>query len=561
MKQTDAFLSVLIGFVVAYRRPNVSARALGAHLRQIFNDSGPVWQHLGVGRAQIETLISAVEGGRASKDGAPTPNYARLLSELYLTMRPDLKPLYDSRSMTNEQVTLTKTAVGLLRYNPDNAAKKDAQLDAELHVLPNRAIRVMFTPPNIQPPHEALAEVKLLVKKFVGRNDVGLSVDESKAVKERDPTRYARYLKLLREVKTSYKPIVRKLVRDAGHPVLVADVVRELTAAGFNHFPYRPFVKSRLCVDEDGLLTTQAPYYKKLDALPTTGSEVHLNPHYDARKDDSYAFQYKVPNTRNPDQWKTAKTLSVSDKRRTEKDRKVVDAIPMIPTVRPRWLTDLMSSNIQRATLGAMVETMYQVAPRPGTPGNKADGKDTYGFSTLRVGHVKRVKVGYSLTYLGKDAKKQQHVINTTSTPEGARIGKVIAHLMKDKKPSDYLWCSKGDRVTSTEINDYLKAKGWPLTGHKFRNVRGTELMMKRLSEVRLPKGATPTQVAAHVRDLALDVGKMLGHVSGDKPTAATALKSYIAPSVLHDFFKSRGIKSPKWVPKIGGKGGQGTDA
>ena len=561
MKQTDAFLSVLIGFVVAYRRPNVSARALGSHLQQIFVDSGPVWQRVGVGRAQVETLIKAVAGGRASKDGAPTPNYARLLTELYLTMRPDLKALYDSRSLTNEQVKLAKTAAGLLRYNPDNAVKRDAQLDAELHILPDRAIRVMFTPPNIQPPHDALAEVKLLVRKFVGRNDVGLSVDESKAVKERDPVRYARYLKLLREVKTSYKPIVRKLVRDAGHPVLVAEVVRELVASGFNHFPYRPFAKSRLCVDEDGLLTTQAPYYKKIDALPTTGSEVKLNPAYNAAKDDTFPFWYKVPNTKNPDQWKTAKTISVSDKRRTDKDHKVLDAIPMIPVVRPRWLTDLMSSNIQRATLGAMVETMYQVAPRPGSVGNGADGKDTYGFTTLQVGHVRRVKQGYSLTYLGKDAKKQQHFINTTSTPEGARIGKVIAHLMKNKKPGDYLWSSKEDRVTADEINTYLKAKGWPLTGHKFRNVRGTELMLKRLSEVRLPKNASPTDVAKHVKSLAIDVGAMLGHVSGEKTTPNTALKSYIAPSVLHNFFKSRGIKSPKWVPKIGGKGGQGNDA
>ena len=559
MKQNDAFLSVLVGFVVAYRRPNVSARALATHLRQIFTDSGPVWKSLGVGRAQIETMIDAVEKGRAGKNGAPTPNYAHLMSELYLTMRPDLKTLYNSRSMSNEEKTLVRTTVGLLRYNPDNAERKDAALDKELHHLPNRAIRVMFTPPDIKPPHEQLAEVKMLVRKFVGRNDASLSIDESKVVKQKDPVRYARYLKLRGEITKSYKPVVRGMVRDAGHPVLVADVVRNLTQLGFTYHPYGPFVKSRLCADEDGLLTTQAPYYQKIDALPVPGSKVRLNPHFNPKTGLPYAFHYQVPNTRNPDMWKTAKVVAVNDKRRTDKDHKVVSAIPLIPTVRPRWVADLMSKDIHKATLGAMVETMYTVAPRPGTPGNKADGKDTYGFSTLQVGHVKRVKNGFSVSYLGKDAKPQKHLIET-NTREGARVGKVIEHLMKGKKPSDYLWSVRGDRVTSTEINDYLKSKGWPLTGHKFRNVRGTELMMARLAASRLPKGATATQAAQHVKDLALDVGKMLGHYSGEKPTANTALKSYIAPSVLHQWFAARKINSPNWVPKLNSKGGKGSD-
>lgn len=565
MTNIESFLSVLIGFIVAYRRgKSVSAGALASHLSKIMLDSGPVWRDLGVSKADVASIIDAIRGGKAFRpDGSPTPAYARKLADLYLAMRPGLTNLYRSRDVSNEQEKLLRTAVGLLRYSPDNADKRDAQLDKELHVLPNRAIRVMFTPPKISAPNKALAELKFLVKKFVGRDDTGLSIDESKRIKEKDPERYKRYLKLRGEVTKAYQPAVRDMVRRAGHPVPVRDVATQLASMGFTHHPYDPFVKSRLCVDEDGGLTTEAPYYKKIRVLPTTGSQVRVNAKYDAKRDAAglnisgpavYVFQYKVPNSK-VDAWKNAYTEDRVNKRRTDRSGNVLKYIPIVPKARPRWVADLMSRDISRAAMGAIVEVLYSQAARVGAPRNKTDGKTTYGISTLLVKHVRLNKNSITMAYEGKKGVLQKHVI-PTDTAEGRRIAAVVAYLMKNKKPSDYLWSVGGDRITSAEVNNYVRGKGLPktFTVHKFRHVRGTELMLKKLEALKIPKGASQPQIIKLVKDQALDVGRLLGHINNDKVTGSTSIKSYIAPQVLIDFFAARGIRPPKWVPTVAGK-------
>jgi hypothetical protein len=57
------------------------------------------------------------------------------------------------------------------------------------------------------------------------------------------------------------------------------------------------------------------------------------------------------------------------------------------------------------------------------------------------------------------------------------------------------------------------------------------------------------------VKQEALKVGMLLGHMSGEKATSATAIKSYINPSMLVKFFADKQLRIPQWIPR----GGRGT--
>ena len=234
---------------------------------------------------------------------------------------------------------------------------------------------------------------------------------------------------------------------------------------------------------------------------------------------------------------------------------KIMSAIESVPQRRPRWLKDLRSPDVMRRTLAAMTELLYGHAMRIGTPGNQKGGVDTYGLSTLDLRHVRPTSDGgFILSYVGKGNQPQRHVIKA-DTPENQIIIGVIKRMMRGKQRRDYLWTDpRGQRIAAGKVNAYLKSVGVPITAHKFRHVKGTMLMQNLLADARIAKSATQPQVERKVKDLAINVGKLLGHIkgAGKAPTAATAIKAYIAPIVIADFFRSRGLRVPMWLPAAG---------
>ena len=70
-----------------------------------------------------------------------------------------------------------------------------------------------------------------------------------------------------------------------------------------------------------------------------------------------------------------------------------------------------------------------------------------------------------------------------------------------------------------------------------------------------MPTGAKQAQVEKLVKQTAIHVGELLGHVSGEKATATTSIKNYIHPEVIAKFFRERGLRIPQWVPKAGQTG------
>jgi hypothetical protein len=75
-------------------------------------------------------------------------------------------------------------------------------------------------------------------------------------------------------------------------------------------------------------------------------------------------------------------------------------------------------------------------------------------------------------------------------------------------------------------------------------------LMKELLEHARIPRGSTQPQVEKIVKGLAVQVGALLGHVSGEKITPMTSIKNYIVPDVIARFFEDRKLRVPGWLPK-----------
>ena len=279
------------------------------------------------------------------------------------------------------------------------------------------------------------------------------------------------------------------------------------------------------------------------------------NPNYNPRTDDTYVFQFKVPNGKGTGMTK-AYTVQCRRGNKSGNYDDVLNAMPLVPAWRAKWVQDLMSTDRYRSTLGAMTELLWQHAARQGSPKGKFDDKPTYGMSYLLVDHCSMVNGNLVIKYPGKDGVQQKHV-TPPDTATNRRCIKIVTTLMKGKPGSAYLWTdANGARIGSTDVNRYLKSHGSTVTAHKFRHIRGTTMMQDLLDRLRIPAGTKPEAVKKMVKDLAIHVGELLGHVNGEKATAGMSLKNYIVPSILHKFFADRGIQTPDWVPTTGRSAG-----
>jgi hypothetical protein len=64
-------------------------------------------------------------------------------------------------------------------------------------------------------------------------------------------------------------------------------------------------------------------------------------------------------------------------------------------------------------------------------------------------------------------------------------------------------------------------------------------------------KGSRPNVATDWLKKQLLLVGKQLGHLNGNKPTVNTALKSYVDPSLLQEFYDRIGVRPPPLIEKI----------
>lgn len=431
-----------------------------------------------------------------------------------------------------------------LSNKPDTRNKALSRIEKNVGYLQDTSLASLFQA-EIENQDAAKSKAEKLAKKMGGE---GVNIDAEARKKYKGTATLKEFNAAKRSLNAVPKNFIMNLVRSSGEPYLpVHDVLHSLKEAGIKvHTVPEGF---------DGMIDDNMRYYTtagKLLAGSPTG-EIHMNPEYDPKKDNSFVCEYKAQMAQN---FSYLYTTSYKARRTKAKFEKVAQFDKKFDSLRKKWLRDFKADGIttQKGVFAMLAELVYQTSGRIGSTAGKTDGKTTYGISTLLVGHYKLRGKDRLLEYSGKKAQIQKHKL-MTSNPNQKLIIEALDEMAKGKVRKDRLITFKGRGVTGSGLNKYLKSIGLPsgVTVHKFRTMRGTVLAKKILEKnpfknrTRQPKA---TVVNKWLKTALEKVAKELGHFSNGKITVATAIANYIDPVILGDFYNEVGIRMPVTIEK-----------
>lgn len=397
-----------------------------------------------------------------------------------------------------------------------------------------------------------VAEARKLVKKIAGVDAAEVPLEIVTEVREKtDPEVWKKYNALRRSINGVAKTAIMNYVRESGKKfVPIKEMLTALKKQGIvDHKVPRSFDGQ---IDENGDLYTKAG--RKIDGRPQY--DVTMNPRYRDATDDTSVFTTKLPN--GTVQYYA--TVEYNQRRAAKKFSIARELASNITKYRSKWLRDLKSTKPEVAIPACIVELGYESCIRIGTPGNATKGVATQGLTTLLVGNVKRQGANRILDFLAKDAVATKYVIRP-DTVERRLLIKWIDALCEDKTRKDKLFEHDGKWYNAAKIRTYFRTvTGMPdVKIHTIRHLQGTRVAMEVLDELgaELDKARTLTQTIVNKKfmEAMQKVGKLLGHVRGvgatQKTTGATAIKSYVDPELMREFFQrysARGIRIPSVV-------------
>lgn len=356
---------------------------------------------------------------------------------------------------------------------------------------------------------------------------------------------HTKYLELRREVTSVYKRALANIVRSSGESYLpLRDVIDELDKKKIIHNLPEGFVGN---IDDLGNFYTTAG--RKL--LQTPSGDVRMNGSYDAEADNAYVCEFTPAFAQAPAR---AYTVDYRAGARAEKFDVVNEVMPKLDALTKKWLPDMRKLNKSKeGLLAVLCEFVFDTSCRVSSKNAKSAGATTYGATTLLVKHVKLTSSGATITYKGKSGGAQKHKLKF-STPRGRLLGDALTKLVDGKAPTDPVFTFRDQLVTGAMINKYMRGLGFPqkFTIHKLRTARGTKLAMDLLAKCPFKKGQKFKDQEVHkwLDQEILKVGAELGHMSGDKITANTAIANYIDPQILAAFYTKLGIRPNAKVQK-----------
>lgn len=393
------------------------------------------------------------------------------------------------------------------------------------------------------PSHPSLRK---LVKKFVGRDDVSLSVDEAKTAKELYPEDYAEYLRQRKAYTSEWKSVASSLCKKF---LPYETLYQRLAAAGFDNVITAGFT---------GLIGPDLKLYTKdqelIDGVPSVSfyPSVVMNPAYGKEGADQWVFRgIKADGTKGGYFYTTA----FKHAQHIDKHTKVRTLD--VPAIRKKWLPKVKRFDIEEVTCvtATVLEMLWQFTARVGTVGNA-----TFGISTLLVKHVTITPKGIVIKYKGKDSVATTHKLLPSVLEHRPLIKNIIA-LVDGKTGANPLFTVVRDgvhkRILPATVNKYWRMCGAPedVGVHKIRTWRGTnafyEIITAALQNKR-PK--TLAEARALFKRAAEQVGAMLNHVrstaAGDKVTGITALNSYIDADIQVMYWQELGYELPPKLAK-----------
>lgn len=386
-------------------------------------------------------------------------------------------------------------------------------------------------------------DVEKLTKKLSGTATLDMTQEERK--KHSDKPAYKEYLAARREISKIYKARLQHLVRASGKDLIdVKEAVRVLDKEKIPHTIPRNYEGK---INEAGWLYTSTG--KRLKSNPS--GDITLNPNYDPMKDNGYVLM-GVPYEGAGKQYYYTEDF-VANKSK-EKFTKVSGLITALPKMVKKWRRDL---NVRgsKSIKALITEIVFETQGRVSNTNALTAGTQTFGITTLQKRHITIKGNVIHIKYRAKKGVAQHHVLKAT-TIVGKRIKELLEMLMEDKDDNDYIMTdSNGNRVTGAMVNKYLKEIGAPtgVTIHKFRHAKGTMKAQDLLGKVPFDPNDmsyTEAEVTKWFIERMKEVGAELGHVSGEKVTANTAIANYVDPGVMKAFFDKLKVRPPSAVQK-----------
>lgn len=352
------------------------------------------------------------------------------------------------------------------------------------------------------------------------------------------------YLALRKEAAAIQKAAVQTFIRQSGDTLApVRDVIQHLKSRNIQHTIPTGFVGS---MDDSGNFYTT----RGLMLGQKLSGEVRMNPQYNPDEDNAYVCTFHAPFAAAPARAYTSEYRSGSSKGKYD----TVNAVlPKLDSLTKKWLPGLAKVGKSReGVLATLCEFIYVTSARVGNKAAETAGKRTFGATQLQARHFTEKGSKIIVTYVGKSAGRQKHNISTSST-RGRRLGDALNKLLEGKTGTDPVFEFEGLVVSGAMINKYLVRIGFPkgFTIHKLRTAHGTQMATALLKESPFKKGtATEKEVNKWIETEMIKIGAALGHASGEKVTANTAIANYIAPGLLEDFYSKLGLRPSAKIQK-----------
>ena len=460
-----------------------------------------------------------------------------------------------NEEFTAQELDILQAAGLYLRNDSATAYKK---LERLAGTVSNWAASQMV--PELRSQAAVEPALKKIVKSLTGRDDVFLSLEESKAAKLAQPDQYAEYLALAREFNKSWADAFVAYVRNHKDKLVpYQEVLDFLDQQGYKYRLVKGFVG--LVDDQRRLYTMKG---ELIDGVPAavTSPTVEMNPKVSAAA--PWIFKAIKANGAAPTYFYTA---DFKRSRAMSKFELVRSVEKKIPAARKKWLAKVKSFKTadKESVVCAVLETLYQTSGRIGSRNNP-----TFGIATLLVKHLTITPNGdIKLSYKGKDGVRNRHELRAKD-PEQKWIVPVLISLADGKEPSEPLFSmDNGRQISPAAVNNMFKTLvgSQEVTVHKLRHFKGTGLWNKLLPTV-LEKigpsvartmeknvGAAERLAMQHFVKMAEKVGSLLNHVrrggSGDKVTGATALMNYIDPVAQRAFWRALNLRPPRQLEKL----------
>lgn len=348
------------------------------------------------------------------------------------------------------------------------------------------------------------------------------------------------YLDMRRQRKAIYDKAIANIVRASGQHTLDVAEIKDKLGNIQNDIP-QWFV---------GQMDDKGNYYTS-DGLQLMNKPVGIGSMNKNYKPGStvYYCQYKAPFAQN---YTNVYTIAARTEGRVESFGIVQGMLPNLDKFVKKWLPDLAKGpGSLRGTAAAVCEVIYQTSARIGSTRAATAGETTYGISTLLRKHLNFNDQRVIMKYLGKKAGAQKHVIKFNDQ-RTKLLEEAIGEFIHDKKPLEYVFTFRGKPLSNSQVNGYLREIGFPegFTIHKFRKLRGTAMAKAMMDKCPFGARANDATVNKWITDQCLKIGKELGHMSGEKVTASTAIANYIDPSVFAPVYEKTNTRPNSMIQK-----------